>query len=78
MLWAAAKPIQSALEKPIFIVGGFWISNGWLDNCNFIWREDALTKCIFRIPLLEVVTVIKCHTEDKVHGIGPKNWCKPL
>ncbi len=69
------KPAQRALEEPVFIFGGFGISDGWLDNCNLVWREDALTECVLTISLFESAMVFRCHTEDKVHGVGTKNGC---
>jgi hypothetical protein len=62
MLQTTAKPIQCALEEPLFIFGCFWISDGWLDNLSFVGREDALTKCVFTIPLFESAAVFKGHT----------------
>jgi hypothetical protein len=67
MVQTAAKPVQRALVEPVFIFCGFGISDGWLDNCNLIRREDALTECNLAISLFESAMVFKRHTEDKVH-----------
>jgi hypothetical protein len=75
MSWAAAWPVQCVVEEQIFVFGSFWIFVGWLDNCNLVWREDTLTKCIFTIPLFEGATVFKCHSEDEAYSIGLKDWC---
>jgi hypothetical protein len=78
MAQTMAKPVQCALEQPVFIFGGFGISGGGLDNRNLIRREDALIEYVLTISLSENVRVFKCHSEDKVHGVGTKNGCIQL
>ena len=60
---AMPKTINGTFQEPVFILGRFWVTNGRLDNGDFIRGEDTLTEGIFSVALLEDLSLLNRHTE---------------
>jgi hypothetical protein len=54
-----AEAVQSFLEEPIFVFASVGVSNGGFHDSDFVVGENALTKCIFAVTLLEGATPLR-------------------
>jgi hypothetical protein len=68
-----AKAVQSFLEEPIFAFASVGVSNGGFHNSDFVVGENALTKCIFEVTLLEGATFLHGKTDHQPHGVGTED-----
>jgi hypothetical protein len=68
-----AEAVQSFLEEPIFVFASVGVSNGGFHNSDFVVGENALTKCIFAVTLLEGATHLYGKTDHQPHGVGAKD-----
>jgi hypothetical protein len=66
---ALAEAVQHLFEKPVFILLGVWVTNGWLDNRDLIVRENALAKSILAVALFECALPFDGHADHKVHYV---------
>jgi hypothetical protein len=73
--WASAKAIECALQQPVFVIFGIWITDWWFDDGYFIVRENILAKCIFAISLAQCAAFLDCHTGQKAHAVWTKHQC---
>ena len=53
VMGGATQSIQSFLEKPEFVFGVRWITDGWADNGEFVIGQVCIAKCVFAIALLQ-------------------------
>ena len=77
-MWAAPKAIKSTLEKPILVRSGLWVSTRMANNGNLVRRENALTKCILTVTLMERATGRNGHTGKETKRILAKDGSKLL
>ena len=68
-----AEAVQSFLEEPIFVFASAGVSNGGFHDSDFIVGENALTKCIFAVTLLEGVMFLLGKTDHQPHGVGAED-----
>ena len=69
----AAEAVQSFLEEPIFVFAGVGVSNGGFHNSDFVVGENALTKCIVAVTLLEGAAFLHGKTDHQPHGVGAED-----
>ena len=69
----AAEAMQSFLEEPVFVFASAGVSNGGFRDSGFVVRENALTKCIFAVTLLEGVAFLHGKTDHQPHGVGAED-----
>jgi hypothetical protein len=78
MTGAAPKAVQSPLEKPILIRSGLRVSARRANNGNLVGRENALTKCILTVTLMERAMGRDGHTGKQTKIILAKDGSKLL
>jgi hypothetical protein len=78
MRCAAPKAVQSLLEKPILVRSSLWVPARRANNGNLVRRENALTKRILTVTLMERATGCKSHTGKEMKRILAKDGSKLL
>jgi hypothetical protein len=73
MMRTASKTIESPKEEPIFVWICFRIPRRRPINGDLIRRENALTKCIFAISLLQRATFFNGEVDQKPKGVTAKH-----
>ncbi len=78
MMLAATKAIKSPLEKPILVRSSLWVPARRENNGSLVGRENALTKCIRTVTLIERAMGCNGHTGKETKRILAKDRSKCL
>ena len=73
VVWAPAKTIKCLLEKPIFVFVSVGVTDGWFHDCDFAVGENALTKGVLEVFLLEGAAMFNREADNELHCIGAKD-----
>jgi hypothetical protein len=65
----AMEAMQTLVRQPEFTLVMCWISNGWTDNHEFIFRQDSMAEYIFTMALLKNMIVAFCFG-FAMHGVS--------
>jgi hypothetical protein len=70
MLRAMPETVKGTFQEPVFIFCCFRITNGRLNNSDFIRGEEALAEGVLAVPLFEDLSLLDCHAEKEAHCVG--------
>ena len=78
MLWTSSEAIESTKKKPKFLRAPLRVARRRADYGKLIRWENALTKGISAITLMQRAMFFNCETDKKMKGIPTKHWIKTV
>ena len=64
MAGTSAETVQRFLEEPIFVLGGIRVADWRLYDSDLVVGEDALTKGVLAVALLEGAVLFDAETDQ--------------
>jgi hypothetical protein len=65
-----SQTVQLTFEKLILIWFSIRVADRQFDNCDFIFREDALAEGILAVILLECMALFDGKADHEMHRVG--------
>jgi hypothetical protein len=66
---ALAEAVHCSFKKPVFVLLGIRVTNGWINNHNLVVRVNALAKGVLAVALFEFVPPFDGHADHKAHRV---------